>query len=239
MPALKMYAELAHWWPLLSAVEDYAEEVPFFLDALRDSGISLQGTMLELGSGGGNNAFHLKQYFAMTLVDLAPGMLDVSRTINPDCDHHVGDMRTLRLGKQFDVVFIHDAIDYMTTESDLRQALETAFIHCKPGGAALFVPDYVREIFEPSTDHGGHDGDGRGLRYLEWTYDPDTSDTLYTTHYAFMLREGDSVTVEHETHICGLFPRATWLRLLTEIGFQPKQLTDNFDREIFFALRPR
>ena len=35
-------------------------------------------------------------------------------------------LRTLRLGRAFDVVFIHDAIDYMTTHHDLRLALETA-----------------------------------------------------------------------------------------------------------------
>ena len=32
-----------------------------------------------------------------------------------------GDMRTLRLERTFDVVFIHDAISYLTTEDDLRR----------------------------------------------------------------------------------------------------------------------
>src|SRR3712207_9249425 len=109
-------------------------------------------TLLELGSGGGNNAVHLKAHFAqVTLTDLSPEMLAVSRALNPDCEHLLGDMRTLRLGRAFDVVFVHDAIDYMTTREDLRLALETAAVHCKPDGLGLFVPDYVREAFEPST----------------------------------------------------------------------------------------
>jgi hypothetical protein len=29
-----------------------------------------------------------------------------------------GDMRTTRLGRQFDAVFVHDAVCYMTTEAD-------------------------------------------------------------------------------------------------------------------------
>jgi len=94
-------------------------------------------------------------------------MLALSRSLNPECEHIPGDMRTMRLGRSFDAVFIHDAIDYMTTRPDLQQALETAFIHCQAGGVALFVPDYVRETFEPSTEHGGTDGHERGLRYLE------------------------------------------------------------------------
>src|SRR5205085_2770976 len=101
------------------------------------------------------------------------------------CEHLVGDIRTARLDRLFDIVFIHDAITYMTTETDLRQAMETAFVHCQPGGTALFVPDYVRETFEPRSDHGGEDGeDGRGLRYLEWAFDPDPTDTTYEVHYA-------------------------------------------------------
>jgi hypothetical protein len=41
-------------------------------------------------------------------------------------------------------VFVHDAVAYMTTERELRAAIETAFVHCRPGGAALFAPDHVR-----------------------------------------------------------------------------------------------
>ena len=41
-------------------------------------------------------------------------MLELSRTLNPDCEHLEGDMRTLRLGRTFDAVLIHDAVMYMT-----------------------------------------------------------------------------------------------------------------------------
>lgn len=238
MSPLKLYAELAEWWPLLSPPEEYTEEVAFFLQTLRHNDGPEQPTMLDLGSGGGSNAFHLKAHFTMTLVDIAPDMLSVSRSINPECEHVVGDLRSIRLGRQFDVVFIHDAIDYMTTQTDLRLALENAYRHCKPGGQALFVPDHVRENFQPDTDHGGRDGDGRALRYLEWQFDPDETDSTYTTHYVFLLREGDTVHVEHDQHVCGLFGRADWLRLLTEVGFSPECVVDPFERDVFIASRP-
>ena len=173
--------------------------------------------MLELGSGGGNNASHMKAHFPqMTLTDLSEGMLELSRTINPELEHVQGDMRTLRLGREFDAVFVHDAVVYMTTEADLRAAIETAAVHCRAGGVALFAPDHLRENFAPSTDHGGHDGeDGRGLRYLEWTWDPDPSDDTYTVDFAYLLREPDGTArVEQDRHLEGLFSRETWLRLL-------------------------
>lgn len=91
--------------------------------------------MLELGAGGGHNAFYLKPAFAaVTLTDLSPAMLAMSQRLNPECEHIPDNMRTLRLGRTFSVVFIHDTIDYMTTPVDLRQALETAFQHCQLGG---------------------------------------------------------------------------------------------------------
>ena len=108
----KLYTELAPWWPLLSPPDDYRDEAAFFHQVLVAAGLPASPTLLELGCGGGSNAVHLKAHFAkVTLTDLSPRMLALSRTLNPDCEHLVGDMRTLRLGRVFDVIFIHDAID--------------------------------------------------------------------------------------------------------------------------------
>ena len=242
---LKLYDELASWWPVLSAPEDYAEEAAFYLQVLRDAGERPADTLLELGSGGGNNASHMKAHFKETvLVDRSPGMIAVSRRLNPDCEHLVGDMRTVRVGRQFDRVFVHDAICYMTTLDDVKQAVETAFVHCAPGGAALFCPDHVRENFRAQTDHGGHDGPERSLRYLYWMWDPDPSDSTYTVDYAYMLREGNgSFRVEHDRHIEGLFHRSEWLRVLTEAGFFPQVLpfehseVESGSHEVFLGIR--
>lgn len=221
--SLKLYDQLSSWWPLLSPPADYAEESDFYAKQLLAAGDAPARTLLELGSGGGNNASFMKKHFAMTLADLSPGMLAWSRELNPECEHIQGDMRTLRLGRLFDRVFIHDAIVYMTTIDDLRSALETAAVHCRPGGAALFAPDHVRENFQPGTDHGGVDDASRGFRFLEWTSDPDPADMTYTVDYACLLRETDgTVRVEHDRHIEGLFARSEWLRLLDEAGFDAR-----------------
>jgi SAM-dependent methyltransferase len=234
---MKLYTELADWWPLLSDPADYADEAAFFWQTLTANGLPANPTLLELGSGGGNNALHLKPHFhQLTLTDLSPAMIAVSQQLNPDCVHHVGDLRTIRLNQTFDVVFAHDALDYMVSERDLQQAIATAFVHCAPGGLTLFVPDHVKETFAPDTDHGGHDGVDRALRYLEWTYDPDEHDTQYTTEYTVVLREtGRPTRVEHEQHTLGLFPRALWLALLTAAGFTATIVVDPYDRELFVA----
>lgn len=235
----KLYDKLAAWWPLLSPPSHYDEEAAFFRKILVDSGIAQGSTMLELGCGGGNNASFLKHTFTMTLTDLSPAMLAISRALNPECDHVQGDMRSLRLNRQFDVVFAHDAVMYMSTTDDLRRAIETSFAHCKPDGTALFVPDYVRETFEPYTKHGGADTEERGLRYVDWTYDPDENDTTVISEMVYILREGkDKVRVEYDRHICGIFPRSTWLELFEQVGFEPRIKRDQFGRELFLGRKP-
>ena len=221
----KLYGKLAPWFHLLTAPKDYAEEAAFYRKTLTAAIGRRPKTLLELGSGGGNNASHMKRHVRLTLVDLSPRMLKLSLSINPECEHRRGDMRSVRLGREFDAVFVHDAVMYMTTRADLLATMRTAFAHLRPGGAALFAPDYTRETFEPGTHCGGHDdtSSGRGLRYLEWTSDPDPSDTEYDVDFALLLREGDgTLRVERDHHVEGLFPRAEWLRLLRHAGFRAR-----------------
>ena len=253
---MRLYSELAEWWPLLDDPADYAEEAGVYGDLLAEACDAPIESLLELGSGGGNSASHLKRRFhRLVLTDVSEHMLAVSRALNPECEHRVGDMRTLRLGRTFDAVFVHDAVCYMTTEADLRRAIETAWVHCRPGGAVLFAPDYVRENFRAGESTGGCDersssdagGEGRrGLRYLEWVWDPDPGDTEYLVDFAFLLRERDgSVRAVQDRHVEGLFARDRWLDLLASVGFEagsvPLVLSDVEPgrHELFVARRPR
>jgi SAM-dependent methyltransferase len=240
----RFYTDLAEWWPIISSPDEYAEEAAEALRHLRAAHRPVHD-VLELGSGGGNNAVHLKAELDLTLVDLNAEMVAVSRRLNPECTHGVGDMRTVRLDRTFDAVLIHDAIDYMLTEEDLRAAMVTAFEHCRPGGVAVLIPDATAESWGPGTDHGGHDApDGRAARYLSWDWDPDPSDRRVATEYAFVLREADGRThVVHETHETGLFSEATWLHLLGDVGFLARAEVERTDddrppRTIFVADRP-
>jgi len=238
---MKLYSELAEWWPIFSAPEEYREEAAFFARVLGESSEPGPRRVLELGSGGGNNASHLKARFEMTLVDLSPQMLAVSKQLNPECEHLEGDIRTMRLGRTFDAVFVHDAICHMTTEADLRSVMETAFEHLRAGGVALFAPDFVRETFVEYTDHGGNDTDGGSVRYVQWTNDPDPSDTTYLVDFGILIRDRQGqMRVEHERHTYGLFARAQWLRLLRQVGFEMNTMNvvlDEFERDVFVGKR--
>nr|MBA2460122.1 class I SAM-dependent methyltransferase [Gemmatimonadales bacterium] len=116
----RMYGDLAEWWPLLSPPSEYEGEADDLLPRLGVAPGAPPRTLLELGAGGGSLAFHLKHHFKLTLSDLSPGMSAVSRALNPECEHVLGDMRSLRLGRRFDVVLIHDAIMYATDPEAVR-----------------------------------------------------------------------------------------------------------------------
>lgn len=238
------YETLAPYWSLISPVEDYAEEAAAYQRVL-EAALPDAMSLLELGAGGGNNAWYLKRRFAATLTDLSSQMLDVSRRINPECEYVVGDMRSLDLDRTFDVVFVHDAIDYMTTREDLASAMATAFRHCRPGGVALFVPDHVKERFEPATDCGGVDApNGVGIRYLEWSYDLDPDDDVATVRYEFLVRDADgAIQTMGETHTFGLFAEAVWVDLLERTGFlvdvvEEDTAEEHVPRRFFVARRP-
>jgi hypothetical protein len=132
-------------------------------------------------------------------------------------------MRTVRLGRQFDAVLVHDAADYVTDAGDLRQLIATAFAHCRPGGMAVFAPDYTAETFEAGSGGGGSaDADGRQGSFRERTWDPDPADDWIRVEYEFTLRAADgTVQVVREAHRLGVFRRDQWLRLLAEAGFEP------------------
>ena len=140
-------------------------------------------------------------------------------------------------GEEAADLLVHDAIMYATEPADMRATLETAAVHCRPGGTVAVLPDFVRETFIPGTDHGGHDADdGRGLRYLEWRWDPDPADDTYLVEYAFLLRDRSGlVRAVHDRHLEGLFPRARWLEWFEAAGLSATSSVDQWGRDVFIA----
>lgn len=238
-----LYDELVPWYRLVDPVADHEGEARMYHSALAGAIGGKAETLLELGSGGGHNAYHLREHYNCTLTDLSVPMLALSRDLNPDCEHVAGDMRSLRLNRTFDAVLLHDAVVYMTTEADLRAAFETAFLHTRPGGAALVAPDCFRETFHEGAQLIEGSDRRRHLKCIEWSWDPDPNDSTYTVDYALLLRENNAPAVSfHDVHTAGLFPRATWTGLLSSVGYEveiiPGVEDDTQTLEVLLCRRP-
>lgn len=228
---MKMYHELASWWPLLSPREDYEEEAALFSSILQEQFPGLRN-VLELGSGGGNSASYLKEHFRMVLLDRSMDMIRISRALNSDCCHICADMRHFCLNKQFDAIFIHDAIMYLTDEKDMMKTFRRCYDHVKAHGGMLIVPDYFRETYKPATSHGGIDRDGKGFRYLEWSNDSDHHDSVFECDFVYIFKNrGMNPHVMHERHFLGIFSRETWVNCLNRAGFETEIRTFTLESE--------
>jgi hypothetical protein len=200
---------------------DYAAEAPNWTRILRRKLGPGRHALLELGAGGGHLLSHLTAEFQATAVDLSAGMLEHSARLNPSVDHHLGDMRTVRLGRTFRAVIIHDAVDYMLTEDDLRAAFTTAAAHLEAGGVLIVTPDHFRETFRDGKVTSETHADGsRAATFIEFDHDPEPSDTTVESIFIFIVRQAGRTTFELDRHILGIFPLKTWLDLMGDAGFE-------------------
>ncbi|MCL5019965.1 MAG: class I SAM-dependent methyltransferase [Patescibacteria group bacterium] len=216
----RLYGDLAYLLPIISFPEEYAEEAGHWRTVLREKiGIG-RHRILELGVGGGCNLSHLTTDFEATAVDISEVMLAQCKQLNPGVELHQGDMRSIRLGRKYAAVLIHDAISYMLSENDLHSTFVTAASHLNPGGIFITSPENFSDNFqEPRIEHFTRSRNNIELTFIEYTYDPDPKDTRIETIMFYLIKEQGELRIELDRHVTGLFPKSTWIRLMTEAGF--------------------
>lgn len=228
MTTPRLYDDLAHLWPMLSPPEHYTAEAAVLRGLIEKhlKGSSDQRrSVLELGAGGGHTLVHLADDYDCTAVDLSEPMLENCRRLVPQVQTIVGDMRSVRLNKTFDAVFLHDAIDYMLSESDVRRVLETAAAHLEPGGLCVVAPTYTRETFiDGDVADDGTTTDSGELTYFSYVHDPDPADDTFEMILLYLIRDAQTRAVEviEDRHTCGLFSDEQWLGWMTDAGFDAR-----------------
>ena len=242
MAGIRLYNELAYLWPVISPAEDYGLEALYWLRAIDSKLGPGTHTLLELGVGGGHLLSHLTPHHRAEAVDVSPRMLELSQQRNPGVDHHLGDMRTVRLGRRFDAVLIHDAIGYMLTETDLRAVFETARAHLRPNGLLLVAPDMVAESFyEGKVIRWTTSAGGVTITTEEILHDPDPSETQVESLFTYDITENGVRRVVKDLHVTGLFPLDAWTSLMEEAGFAvertPLPGEDGYGEWLFSGLR--
>ena len=238
---VNLYSELAKWWPLLSPRADYEPDGIFFGSLLANA-LEKWDSVLELGCGSGYLVSHFPDRLRKVMVDESPEMLAECARANPQAQLVEADLRTLALDELFDAVLIHDALMYMTSEAALREAVQSAAAHCRPGGVVLLLPDVVRERFvDGNTLLAGQDGENTAVRLMEWHWDPDPEDDTFQVEFSLLVRDKGSVQVHHESHTMGLFSEAKWVQIVTGAGLEiePVETLPGLGvGEIFLARKP-
>ncbi len=228
----RLYNDLSWLWPMWdtpSEYQQYCKTVTLLIDKYSDRELK---TLLNVGCGGGKNAFNLKERFKVTGLDISRPMLNLASELNPECEFILEDMRDYDLDRKFDVVLIDDAVSYMTSEEDLFAVFERAHEHLTPDGIMLAGPDFTKESFVQNLTQTTHSVSPRGASdidviFVENNYDPVSSDTTYEALIIYIIRENGKLRIEKDMHILGLFSINTWRRLLMRVGF-------HFHEEIYY-----
>jgi SAM-dependent methyltransferase len=219
-----LYGQVSWIWPITSPPEEYVEEATLYLDYLTLFAEIPVQTLLDMGCGGGHNDWTLKKRVHVTGVDISKDMLALAKKLNPECRYLEGDMRTVRLDEQFDVVLLHDSVNYMLTPKDLKAAFRTCFEHLKPGGAMLTVIEQTPEQFEQhNVKYSNRSKDDIEVTFIEHMYDPDLSDTTYESTFVYLIRRAGKLESHIDRHLCGIFPQAFWIKWMKAAGFQVHQ----------------
>lgn len=220
----RLYSDLSWLWPLWSGPDAYHAESELFAKLIKRHSAAPVVTILDIACGGGKNSFNLKTHFSLTGVDASERMLALARTLNPDCEFLLGDMRDLNLARQFDAVFINDGVSHMQTRAELLAAFRSAFRHVRPGGVVVTYPDITKETFvqnETVVDHA--DGPDKpadlDVVFVRSAYDPDPNDESYEDTIIYLIRERGRTRIEHDQDPMGLFGLSVWRECLSEAGF--------------------
>ena len=144
---MNTFGNYAHYYDLLYRDKDYAGEAQFIQKLLQNYAPTTQ-SILELGCGTGAHAALLaKEGYQVHGIDLSADMLrrandrlsHLPRELGARLEFSQGDIRTIRLNKQFDaVISLFHVISYQITNEDLHAAFATAKAHLKPGGVFIF-----------------------------------------------------------------------------------------------------
>ena len=223
---LKMYSSLAHLWPVLNPIEEYSQEA-CRLRQLITSHLSSDGTpsMVEFGSGGGRLLSYFAGDFHTAAVDLSPDMILQSMKLNPSTRHTFGDMRTINLEQQFDVVLIADSIGYAVSQADLRLTIENGRAHLREGGVMILVPDWTQETFTGSNVWSRTAATDTGeVTLVEYQYLVNTLPRNLRSVFVFLIKDGRTTSIELDHHTFGLHTEAVWESTIETSGLLGKRV---------------
>jgi len=217
----KAYNELAWIERILAPPEKYEEETLFYVEKIKNLMPDRAKTMLHLGCGAGGHDFHFKRHFSVTGVDISDGMLDLAKVRNPEAKYVKGDMRSIDLGRKFDVIAIPDSIMYMTTFQDLEKAIKNAACHLKTGGILLVVA-HTKEDFKENNFAYSGEKDNIHVTVFENNYIVDES--TYEAVFVCLIRENGKLRVYHEVHTLGLFSYNQWMAIFKGCQFNVDEI---------------
>ena len=214
-----MFSRSAHLYDLIyTSKKDYAAESRRLAEHVRTLRPDAR-TLLDVGCGTGEHARWLTgEGFEVEGVDLDEGLLARAREKNPHVPFHAGDMRSVRLGRRFDVVTcLFSAIGYVGDAEGLAAAMDTFRAHVPAGGLVVVEPWLTPDVIQDGrVDALVAEGEGVTVCRMS-RIRRDGRVSRLDFHYLVGTPQG----IEHatEVHEAALFTRAEMEAAFDAAGF--------------------
>jgi SAM-dependent methyltransferase len=198
-----MFSRSARFYDALYSWKDYAAE-NVLLHALIETRTPGARTLLDVACGTGLRLAELQAWYEVEGVDLDPAMVELARERLPGVPVHEGDMITLALGREFDVVVcLFSSIGYVLTRERLRAAAAALARHVAPGGLLLVEPWVFPEAWQPEHVHALF-VDEPDLKIARMTVGAPAGKTV-TLDFEYLVATLDGAEHFTERHELGMF----------------------------------
>jgi SAM-dependent methyltransferase len=234
-----LHGKLAKYYDKINSYRDYLDEAVRLQNLIIKYAESGGNALLDVACGTGLHLKYLKDDFFCVGVDASKAMLKIARKNAPDVPFKEGDMRTLKLGKQFDVVTcLLSSIGYVKTEANLQRTIRNFSLHLKKGGVALIEPSYADAAYvkgEPRLST--FDGKDTKIARINVTKIR-TATALLSMHFIIADRGKEAAYVV-DKHELGLFGINRTLKIMTATGLKSRYLKNGLmpGRELFVGVK--
>ena len=228
------YSESAALYDRIYATKDYRAEA----DTIRALVPPTARTLLEVACGTARHLQLLAQWFEVEGVDFSPDMLAVARERMPETPLAVADMRTLALGRRFDVVTcLFSSIGYVRSLEELNAAVAAMASHLTEHGMLIVEPWFTPEQWRDGTIHGSLTVDEPDLKVARFVVSS-VRDRFAVTPMHHLVARASGVTHFVETHELFLATAAEYREAFTAAGLAVRFEPDKLMRGAWIGQRP-
>jgi ubiquinone/menaquinone biosynthesis C-methylase UbiE len=234
-----LHNQLAKYYDRVYSFKDYLDEAVRLQNLIIKYLESGGNSLLDVACGTGLHLKHLKDDFSCTGVDISKSMLKIARKNAQGVTFKEADMKTLRLGKQFDIIVcLLSSIGYVKTAASLEKTIWNFSKHLKKGGLALIEPSHAKSVYVSGEPHiTTYDGKDAKIARINVTKIRQTTAVL--SMHILIAERGKDAKYFVDRHELGLFGINSTLRIMKAAGLKSKYLKNGLmpGRELFVGIK--
>jgi ubiquinone/menaquinone biosynthesis C-methylase UbiE len=234
-----LHNKFAKYYDRVYSFRDYLDEAVRLQNLIIKYLESGGNSLLDVACGTGLHLKHLKDDFSCTGVDISKSMLRIARKNVKGVTFKEADMKTLRLGKQFDVILcVLSSIGYVKTAVSLEKTIRNFSKHLNKGGLALIEPSLAKSAYvsgEPRITTY----DGKDAKIARVNVTRIRQATAVLSMHILIAERGKDAKYFVDRHELGLFGINNTLRIMKAAGLKSKYLKNGLmpGRELFVGIK--